>query len=205
MHNEKIAQKENEEKPMLFEEGSMYTLAIFSPDRSHRYLLNKQWDCNKPKAMIIMTNPSTADLLTIDYTTLYILNNLAKLNYGSVSILNMDSKITTKLNPKGGISTTAENLEQILKSAESADIIILAFGKIAENNKKVRAVQDRLIEKLAPFEEKLHLIADNSGMAGFHPLASQIRFTWHLVKFNIPEKSGHKTVYKEDTAKKNKK
>jgi hypothetical protein len=130
---------------MITEEGTVITKAVFSPDRTHRYLLEKSWDGAKPKAMIIMSNPSLAGVFNMDYTTLYILNNLSKLNYGAVSILNMDSRVTTKIKPKDGVSTTTENLAQIIESANEADAIILAIGKIAENNKAVHELQDNLI------------------------------------------------------------
>jgi hypothetical protein len=58
---------------MLTDKVVMKTETIFSDDRSHRYLLKKEWDSKKPKATIIMTNPSTADIMMMDYTTLYII------------------------------------------------------------------------------------------------------------------------------------
>ena len=51
---------------MLTDRTTMKTEAVFSEDRRHRYLLRKEWDTKKPKATIIMTNPSTADMLTLD-------------------------------------------------------------------------------------------------------------------------------------------
>lgn len=83
---------------MLTEKVLTKTETIFSDDRLKRYLLRKEWDTKKPKATIIMTNPSAADLMTMDYTTLYILNNISKLDFGAVDIVNLSSKITTKLN-----------------------------------------------------------------------------------------------------------
>ena len=60
---------------MVIDKLTMKTETVFSDDRLRRYLLRKEWDNKKPKATIIMTNPSFADLLTLDYTTLYILKN----------------------------------------------------------------------------------------------------------------------------------
>jgi hypothetical protein len=82
---------------MLTDKAAVKTEAIFSDDRKHRYILRKEWDSKKPKATIIMTNPSTADMLTMDYTTLYIMNNIIKLDFGIIDIVNLTSKITTKL------------------------------------------------------------------------------------------------------------
>jgi len=59
----------------------------------NRYLLQKEWDKNKSKAMVIMINPSTAGEVAIDYTTLYVINNLYDLDFGSVEIVNLFSNV----------------------------------------------------------------------------------------------------------------
>ena len=175
---------------MLTEKLTLKTEIVFSDDRSNRYLLRKEWDIKKPKATIIMTNPSAADLMTIDYTTLYILNNISKLDFGSVDVVNLSSKVTTKLNAKLDLDVEIEkeNAEFILKSAEKSDKIIIAWGKIGENNQRVRKAQDNLLKILQPFKDKLCCIVEaEDGESGFHPLAPQIRFEWFLRKF-IPPK-----------------
>lgn len=182
---------------MLTEKLILKTETVFSDDRCNRYLLRKEWDAKKPKATIIMTNPSDADLITIDYTTLYILNNISKLDFGSVDIVNLSSKVTTKLNAKLDLEVEIEkeNAEFILKSAEKSDKIIIAWGKIGENNQRVRMAQDNLLKLLEPFKNKLCCIAESEdGESGFHPLAPQIRFNWFLKDF-IPPK--HKEPVKE--------
>jgi hypothetical protein len=135
---------------MLSEKAVMKTETVFSDDRTHRYLLRKEWDSKKPKATIIMTNPSTADILAIDYTTLYILNNLVKLDYGAVDVVNLISKTTTKMRVKEDLNEVMDpvNLDYIVKSAEKSDKVIVAWGKLGENNKKVRDLQDILLEHL---------------------------------------------------------
>ena len=174
---------------MLTEKVLLKTETVFSDDRRNRYLLRKEWDAKKPRATIIMTNPSAADLMTMDYTTLYILNNISKLDFGAVDIVNLSSRITTKLNASEdlGLDIEKENADFILKSAEKSDKIIIAWGKIGDNNKKVRAVQDKLLTILKPFKDKLFCIASSEdGDSGFHPLAPQIRFQWVLRAFTPP-------------------
>ena len=174
---------------MLTEKVLLKTETVFSDDRRNRYLLRKEWDAKKPRATIIMTNPSAADLMTMDYTTLYILNNISKLDFGAVDIVNLSSRITTKLNASEdlGLDIEKENAEFILKSAEKSDKIIIAWGKIGDNNKKVRAVQNELLTILKPFKNKLFCIASSEdGDSGFHPLAPQIRFQWVLRAFTPP-------------------
>lgn len=53
---------------MLTDKVVMKTETVFSDNRRHRYLLTKEWDFKKPKAAIIMTNLSTAGILSMDYT-----------------------------------------------------------------------------------------------------------------------------------------
>jgi hypothetical protein len=180
---------------MLTEKATMRTETIFSDDRRHRYLLRKEWDAKKSKATIIMTNPSTADILMMDYTTLYIINNLVKLDFGTVDIVNLVSKPTTKLQVKQDLDVTMDpvNLDHIVKSAEKSNNIIIAWGKLGENNKKVRDLQDDLLGYLKPFKEKLFEIADEHGHSGFHPLAPQVRFTWVLKKYEPVATKSEKT------------
>ena len=187
---------------MLTEKLTLRTETVFSDDKCNRYLLRKEWDAKKPRATIIMTNPSAADLMTIDYTTLYILNNISKLDFGSVDIVNLYSIVTTKLTANDlDVEVEKENAEFIVKSAEKSDKIIIAWGKIGENNQKVRLAQDSLLKVLQPFKDKLCCIAESeNGESGFHPLAPQIRFQWVLRAF-IQPKPREVTEKKKKTAK----
>ena len=181
---------------MLSDKATVKTEAIFSDDRRHRYLLRKEWDAKKPKATIIMTNPSTADMLTMDYTTLYIMNNVVKLDFGSIDIVNLVSKMTIKLDVQKDLEPMldAENIDFIIKSAEKSDKVIIAWGKLGENNSKVREAQDYLLEHLKPFKDKLCVLASENGGSGYHPLAPQIRFSWILKKYEAPKPLEAKSV-----------
>jgi hypothetical protein len=191
---------------MQVEKSVMKTEAIFSDDRTHRYLLRKEWESKKKKAVVIMTNPSTADTFTLDYTTMYILNNLSKLDFGSVDIVNLVSKMTKKLRIKNDADSAdaeRENFGIISNSAQKADFVIIAWGKLGENNKDVRDLQDRLLACLKPFRDKLFEIGNEKGESGFHPLAPQIRFSWILKKYEPAEKKPEvkKTEEKQREAK----
>ena len=98
----------------------------------------------------------------------------------------MTSRITTKLNVKEELNVEIEptNAEFITKSAERSDIVIIAWGKLGENNKKVRQVENNILTLLAPFKDKLRYIGNSQGDYGFHPLAPQIRFQWVLKAFD---------------------
>ena len=49
---------------MLEETTIIKSKAIFSDDKEHRLLLRKEWDSEKPTAMVIMINPNTCLLYT---------------------------------------------------------------------------------------------------------------------------------------------
>ena len=63
-------------------------------DKKHRYLLERIWDYNKNKGMasVILFNPSNADELKYDRTTMEIINYLiGKNKYNGVFLLNLYS------------------------------------------------------------------------------------------------------------------
>lgn len=165
----------------IIEKSIIKTEAYFSEDKKHRYLLKKEWDKNKKKAVVIMINPSTAQEIVTDHTTMFVINNLSKLDYGSVDIVNMFSKVGTKL--KLGVEMKElvgdKTDEFISKSVEKADLVVIAWGKGADNNKRITERQEQLKQLLEPFKEKLHQISE----IGFHPLCPQVRNNWNLVKF----------------------
>ncbi|AOT72794.1 DUF1643 domain-containing protein [Geosporobacter ferrireducens] len=171
----------------IVEKSILKTEVIFSQDKQHRYLLRKEWDKGKKKAMVIMINPSSADELLIDHTTMYVVNNLSKIGFGSVDIVNIFSKINTKIITKGDVEELADetNDTQILKSATKVDNIIIAWGKVGENNKKVKERQEQVIKLLMEYKDKFCTIQDSKGREGFHPLAPQIRHSWKLKKLQL--------------------
>ena len=171
---------------MQTEKMLVRTEATYSDDRTHRYLLHREWDVKKPKALIIMTNPSTAGTIALDFTTLYILNNISQLGYGSVTIANLVSKITLRLSVKDDMEAEDENFDQIVKAAQKADKVIIAWGRIGDTSVKVKVVQDKLLARLEPYKEKLCEIGNAGGQSGFHPLAPQIRSNWILNPYEIP-------------------
>ncbi|MDY4032318.1 MAG: DUF1643 domain-containing protein [Pyramidobacter sp.] len=185
---------------MISEKLLMRTEAVYSDDKTRRYLLHREWDAKKPKALIIMTNPSTAGSIALDFTTMYILNNITQLDFGSVAIANLVSKMTRKLSILDDMQIEEDNFACIVKAAQKADKVIVAWGKIGETSIRTRMVQDALIARLEPFKGKLCMIASQSSEAGFHPLAPQIRFYWDLVNYERPQyEQPHEETEASDT------
>ncbi|SHH84017.1 hypothetical protein SAMN02745135_02356 [Caloranaerobacter azorensis DSM 13643] len=173
----------------ITQKTTIKTEAYFSKDGKHRYLLKKEWDKRKKKAMVIMINPSSADSMVIDHTTMYVINNLSKLDFGSVDIVNMFSKIDIRLSSRQSIEELVdkENDNYIEKSAAKADYIIIAWGSIGENNKKIKERQKEIFNLLKKYKDKLYTICDLKGRGGYHPLAPQVRHSWKLEKMNLED------------------
>gem|GEM_PF-5474348 len=91
------------------------------------------------------------------------------------------------MDTKEKLVLNSTNLEQILKSVKYSEKFIICWGKIGENNSKVRAVQREILDHLQAYEDKLHVISSPVGGTGFHPIAPQIRFEWIIERFVCPE------------------
>jgi hypothetical protein len=169
------------------QKSTIKTEAYFSEDEKHRYLLRKEWNKTKKKAMVIMINPSSADKLLIDHTTMYVINNLSKLDFGSVDIVNIFSKIDVRISLKESMDELVgkENDNYIEKAAARADYIIIAWGKVGENSQKIKNRQEEIFNILSKNEKSLYTIADAKGRRGFHPLAPQVRNSWKLEKISM--------------------
>ena len=63
--------------------------ATFSPDRTHRYSLSRDWDGGKKKLAVIGLNPSTADETKNDPTVTRCITRARDLNMGGLLMLNI--------------------------------------------------------------------------------------------------------------------
>ena len=134
---------------MLEETTIIKSKAIFSDDKEHRLLLRKEWDSEKPTAMVIMINPNTADTVNFDMTTMLVLNNVSKLGFGSVNIVNLYSRIMEKLNLRfnGDDELIDNEADDVIEQyAAMSDAIIIAWGTIGKNTLRVRERQKYLLE-----------------------------------------------------------
>ena len=168
---------------MKTETTVMKSKALFSDDGEHRLLLRREWDKNGKCAMIIMINPNTADTLCMDMTTMLVLNNLYRLGFGSVNIVNLYSRITPKLSLRfnSDDDLIAKDCDEIIEQyAAMSDAIIIAWGSVGRTSQRVRDRQQELLEHLANYENKLYQI----GTEGYHPLTPAVRSEWTLEPFH---------------------
>ena len=176
---------------MITEKSTIKCEAIFNDSHTHRYLWKRVWDKDKPTIAIIMLNPCQADNIVADTTTSLVVNNVAKLGeYGGVEILNLYSKLTTKLSFKEPDEelNDKENDSYILKSVESSSVTILAWGKASNSNARIEERAVQVINLLLPHKEKLYMISDGARV-GLHPLTPSIRSKWILEKCEFPKET----------------
>ena len=197
---------------MLKETMIIKSKAIFSDDKEHRLLLRKEWNSEKPSAMVIMINPNTADTVNFDMTTMLVLNNVSKLGFGSVNIVNLYSRIMEKLclrfngdeifgymfmgkghqgrmRQKQYEDWSDDELidneadEIIQQYAAMSDAIIIAWGTIGKNTLRVRKRQKYLLEMIKQHANKMYQIGRNA----CHPLTPAVRREWTLGPYEMEE------------------
>ncbi|MBO5746731.1 MAG: DUF1643 domain-containing protein [Clostridia bacterium] len=147
--------------------------AVISKDNKRRYLLKYEWDNSKPSAIVIMSQPSTANELITDQTTMLVRNNAVEQGFGSISIANLFCCLDFK-KPE----TDRINSSLLLEECSKVDVVIVAYGRGTAYTEE----KERLLEALKKaYPEKLHTIIDSSGQAFSHPLSPKARI-WNLKK-----------------------
>ena len=165
---------------------TLTTTAAFSDDGSKRYLLTKTWEEDKPSLAIIMLAPSEASGIVLDSTTLLVLNNAARLGYGSVTILNLFATLND-FALRQAEDEDGENLNVIVAAAQEADAVIYAAGVGKAQNKAFQRRQRQVLHALQPVEAKLQCLCNEDGKARLqHPLSPAVR-TWYLSPLKISE------------------
>lgn len=166
--------------------SNLKTEIVMSDDESRRYSLRKMWDGSKPSLAILMICPSSSGEVAVDTSTMLTLGNCYRLGYGSVTILNLFSKVNC-FDLKGENETDEENLQAILKAAESAECFIIAVGTGKAKNKVFQRRLEQVLLTLRPYEEKLYCLCDeDGGSRGLHPLSPRLR-KWCLSKCSVSE------------------
>jgi len=177
----------------------METKIILDDTEKHRYLLEKTWDTDKGIAAILMLYPCSSVPEEMDLTTMLVINNLRKMDYGSVRIVNIFSKLNLFLRADSE-PNNPENNDIIVQAVNGADTVIIAYGKSGEGNHKISKRQQEVLMLLEPFKSKLVTIEDPYGTKGFHPLTPSIRKFWKLVPFDFPDiKSVEQDDRKQET------
>lgn len=105
--------------------------AVISECGKYRYLLRRTWDYKKPRALLIMLNPSTADAKQDDATIRSCVRLLAGLGYGSFEVVNLMAFRATNpkdLPTKPSDAMGAGNANYIESAAGRCDVVVCAWG-----------------------------------------------------------------------------
>ena len=161
--------------------------AEYSEDKTHRFTWKRVWDSKKPVLCVITLNPGSSDVFELDLTSMLVTNNAYRLkDFGGVIVVNLFSVITEKLNAED-IRTQYKyderNMQTILNVASEAEKVVIAWGKSGNTNKHIHEKEEKILEALIKYIDKLCLIADYNGVEGLHPLTPSIRSGWELVPF----------------------
>ena len=164
--------------------SNLRTEILESEDGTKRYLLRKVWDESKPSLAIIMMCPSSSGEVAVDTSTMLVLSNCYRLGYGSVTILNLFSKIND-FGLKEAEDEDSENLKTILTAAEKSTCLVMGAGTGKAKNKTFQRRLVQVLTAIRPYEDKLHCLCDeNGGSKYLHPLSPRVR-EWHLMPMKI--------------------
>lgn len=69
--------------------STLKTEVAFDDDMANKYVVRKEWNKSKKTALIIMKSAGETNEIELDHTTMYVINNLARLGYGAAIIMNL--------------------------------------------------------------------------------------------------------------------
>ena len=111
--------------------------AIISDCNKYRYELHREWDKDEGKVLFIMLNPSTADAMQNDLTTIRCINFAKHWGYGGIMIGNIwpfrakrpkDLKKWLKTSRKSNLIAVEDNWGYVGDMAHQADFVVCAWG-----------------------------------------------------------------------------
>lgn len=104
--------------------------AVISACGKYRYLLRRTWDHGKPRALLVMLNPSTADARLDDATIRSCVRLLSGNGYGSMEVVNVYAYRATKPEElaKQGDPFGPDNARTVAAAIQRCDVVICAWG-----------------------------------------------------------------------------
>lgn len=128
--------------------------AVFDEDEMYRYKLSRVWDEEKPRAVLVLWNPSTADHYKNDLTVNSCINYFIDHGYGSMDLVNLFAARCTKPNQLKSFNDPigVDNNYYISESLKQADLILLGWGSCTGSQmKKKRAVE--VLQMIRPYKD----------------------------------------------------
>ena len=174
---------------MKSEKINITSIALFSEDMSHRYNLRKEWNksSSTATATVISISPSSLYNVKSDLTTQLITNNIYDLGFCSFELLNIYSKVDVDVKKVKTIEGLWDEETDLLLKAScdktfkcEGGKIILAWGKLADNNKKHGEREKQVLDIIKPYLEKVFCICAPGARHFLHPLTPACRNNWIL-------------------------
>ncbi|WP_342544470.1 DUF1643 domain-containing protein [Lysinibacillus sp. FSL W7-1291] len=166
---------------MKITKNILRTEVTYDDEMKNKYVVRKEWDKNKRKALILMKNAGQTDVVIQDQTTMYVMNNLAKLDYGSVIIMNL----YPSLENKDTNESATKNLKFVHEEVTKVDDVIIAVGTGIETNKEALKRLYMIVAILLDKKATILQIECPKGRKGFHPLYPAVKNGWKLVPYEV--------------------
>ena len=166
--------------------STLITEAVFSDDGGKRYSLRKCWSVTKPMLTVVMLAPSQASDVSMDTTTQLVVNNVSRLGYGGVTIVNLFARLNDFM-LREAEDEDVENLEAVVRACAECETIVYAPGTGKIRNKVFQKRQEQILNAIRPYEDKLHCLCNEKGEGRLqHPLSPVVR-EWHLSPLRVSE------------------
>lgn len=159
--------------------STLKTEVVFDDDMANKYVVRKEWNKSKKTALVIMKSAGETNEIELDHTTMYVINNLARLGYGAAIIMNLFPTIK-------GINTNrsaVENLKHLQEELTKVDDVVIAVGTGIETNKEAISRLKMIMALLLDKKVNLLQIECPKGRKGFHPLYPAVKNGWSLVLY----------------------
>lgn len=187
---------------MLIEKFTMNTELTYSENMDNTYAIKRVWDESKKKAVIIELYPtiSVDRIGELDSSTCLLLNHMADLDLGEITVVNIYSKVFTYKPLVNDLVMDEENLSFLDTLFNNDEIynkeIIIAWGSSHWTHKTTMEMKLAILKMLK--EKKLdslvkHIVPefiDESSRQGVHPLFLGLRCSrqrWSLLSFDIDD------------------
>ena len=113
----------------------LHKTAVISKCEKYRYKLTRTWDEDKGRVLFIMLNPSTANHIENDLTTIRCINFAKKWGYGGIMIGNVypfrakrPRDLKKWFNKHSYGDSIITNVNHVENMAQQADLIVCAWG-----------------------------------------------------------------------------
>jgi hypothetical protein len=142
--------------------------AVISDCGKYRYMLRRTWAFEKPRALLIMLNPSTADAEKDDATIRSCVRLLSGLGYGSMEVVNVfgyratnPDELAKQPNPIGPMN------ERVTEGAiQRCDVVIFAWGA----HELARRHTNHLRSLVSSYRPAVYCFGKTKGGMPKHPL-----------------------------------